>query len=121
MAESIYKLGGITVHPTEFDYQPRRPLGIQGDGRAVYPGTRTAQMTWNFTSYEEWANVIHVFNQIVSDGDLVVQVPAYPTVSGSSYAFTEYSGCFVSEPQLGPFFADYPSNVKLLIYGIAAE
>lgn len=115
---SEYVITGITVCPTQFAWLPRRPLGINGDGHFIYGGIRSAQMRWEFTTYEEWSNLQTTFDQIQSTGTTVVTIPAYPTGTNQPFSFREYSGVTLSEPVQGAFFEEHPSSVVLVISNI---
>ncbi len=113
--------GHAILEPTSGRWMPRRPLDVQGDNRPIYPGVRTFELRWQLASYADWAALQVSFDSIESSGDNVVTLPAYPTETGSSYAFREYSGTTMSEPLTGPLFETYPSNVVLLIGNIPAS
>ncbi len=113
--------GHVILEPTAGRWMPRRPLDVQGDNRPIYPGVRTFELRWQLASYADWAALQVNFDNIESSGENVVTLPAYPTETGSSYAFREYSGTTMSEPLIGPFFETYPSNVVLLIGNIPAS
>ena len=113
--------GNVILEPTTGRWMPRKPLDVQGDNRPIYPGVRTFELRWQLASYADWAALQVAFNGIESEGENVVTLPAYPTATGSSYAFREYSGTTCSEPAIGPFFETYPTNVTMLIGNIPAE
>lgn len=114
-------INGFTVTPTDFRYLPRRPIGLQGDGRPIYPGIRSAQLRWDIKSYAEWSNLQVSFEQFQSQGTAVVNIPAFPTGSNQSYGFTEYSGVYLSEPLTDVNFAEHPTNLVLVISNIPAD
>ena len=120
MVDDVYKLNGTEVCPTEFQWLPRSVLGIQGDGRPIYQGTRSAQLTWEMTTYEEWAEAQVAYNAVQSTGTIVAQIPAFPTGVSSALIFTEYSGVIISEPEVGALFADNPSSLVLVVSNIPA-
>jgi len=78
-------------------------------------------MKWQLTTYADWSNLQHMFNLIEATGSHVVEVPGFPTVSGSSYAIREYSGVHIAEPVIGEFFCEHPRNVVLLIGNIPSN
>lgn len=113
--------GNVIFKPTTGEWLPRRPLGIQGDNRPVYPPVRSFRMRWVLEAYEDWATIQDFFRAIESSGTNVVTIPAFPTATGQSHAFREYSGTTLSEPTIGPFFETFPRNVVLVINNIPAE
>lgn len=112
--------GHWILPPSKGRWMPRQPLDVQGDNRPIYAGVRTFELKWELTSYADWANLQQMFDSIESAGDYTVTIPAYPSATGQSYAFTTYSGCTLSEPQAGAFFEEYPQDITLLISNIPA-
>ena len=121
MPNDDYTVNGIILCPTESQWQPRRPLDIQGDGRPVYAAPRAFRMTWEYTTYEEWAKVQDAFNITRTTGTAVVEIPGYPTANPQSYGFVEYSGVVVAEPAADAFFASHVSGLVLIITNIVVE
>lgn len=122
MALDTYKINGnIILPPSTFRWIPQEPLDVQGDNRPIYSAIRGAELRWQLASYEDWALLQGMYNLIAATGSFVVQIPAFPTVTGSSYAMREYSGVHIAEPEIGPFFVEYPSSVVLLIGNIRVE
>jgi len=112
--------GHAILPPTVGAWRPREPIDVAGDNRPIYPGVRSFELRWELTSYADWANLQYLFNQIQSSNFHVVTLPAYPSATGQSYAFREYSGVTFSEPATGPFFETYPQDVVLIIGNIPA-
>jgi hypothetical protein len=101
---------------------PRPAIDIQGDSRPIYGPVRTVQLRWALTTYEEWASMQDLFDLVQSTGTVVVQLPAFPTITGSAMSYSEYSGCILGEPQVGQFFAEsYPESVVLVITNIITD
>lgn len=113
--------GTIVVPPTTGRWMPRRALDQQGDNRPIYPGVRQFQMSWILQSFEDWAEVQSLYSAVEASGTSVVRIPGFPTADPQSYAFREYSGTTLNEPQTGPIFETYPSRVVLLINNIVVE
>ncbi|KKN62741.1 hypothetical protein LCGC14_0508600 [marine sediment metagenome] len=116
-----WKINGHDACPTRGRWMGRPVVDIQGDGRPIYPAMRSFQLEWRFTNFSEWANAQAVFDDIQSTGTTVVEIPTFPTTTGSVYGFTEYSGVFITEPEIGPFFAGYPSRMIIIISNIRIE
>lgn len=117
-----YKIDGNEIlTPTTFRYVPQEPLDVQGDNRPIYSAVRAAELQWQLMSYEDWSNIQHLYNLVQATGSHVVEIPAFPTISGSSAAFQAYSGAHLAEPSIGPFFQDYPSSVTLLIGNLVVD
>jgi len=114
-----YKIDGNDIlTPTTFRWMPRQILDVQGDNRPIYAGIRSAQLTWRLESYEDWSNIQGMYRLVEATGSHVVRIPAFPTATGSSWAFESYTGVHMAEPQTGPFFESYPTNVVLILGNI---
>lgn len=119
---SNYKIDGSTIFtPTSGRWVPRRPIDVQGDNRPIYSGVRAFELKWRLMSNEDWADLQIFFNTVAATGTHVVQIPGYPTAGQQAYAFREYSGVVMTEPQVGPYFETYPSNVTLILGNIQVE
>jgi hypothetical protein len=113
--------GNRILEPTTGRWLPRRPLDVQGDNRPIYPGVRSFELRYQLTSSEEWATLQANYRNIESSGTVTARLPEFPTITGSPYAFREYSGCTMAEPSIGQFFETYPRSVVLLIHNIVIE
>ncbi len=115
-----YKVNGyILPDPTAGRWIPRRVLDIQGDGRPLYAPVRGFELRWDIQTYADWEVLVATFDAFQTTGSAVVELPAYPTVTGTGYGFQEYSGVAVGEPNVGDFFnQEYPTSVSLVIGNI---
>lgn len=121
MTEEVYKINGTEFCPTESRWLPRDPVGVQGDGRVLYPATRTFEIKWGFTEYSEWADAQQVYEAIEASGTAVVQIPAFPSAFSQDYGFSEYSGVLIAEPVIDAFFEGFPSSMVLVITNIVVK
>jgi hypothetical protein len=110
--------GNVAYAPTSGRWLPRQVVDVQGDNRPIYSPVRAYELRWQLVDYAEWANLQVFFNAVESSGSYVVQLPTFPTITGSSHGYTEYSGTTMSEPQVGPFFNEAPRQVVLIIGNI---
>ncbi len=108
----------VILKPTSGRWVPRRPLGVQGDNRPIYPGVRRFELRWRLMSTEDWATLQANFFSIEASGTNTVRIPEFPSATGQAYAFREYSGTTLHEPNIGPFFETYPTRVVLIIDNI---
>lgn len=118
-----YKINGVLIPcPTSGRWVPRRPIDVQGDNRPIYGPVRQFELRWNLRSWEEWSVLVAAFDELQSTGTAVVELPGYPTATGVAFGFVEYSGCTLSEPQIGAFInLEYPTNIVMLIGDIRTE
>lgn len=120
-----YQINGRNIiTPTQFTWLSRPVVDQQGDNRPIYAPVRQAQLRWQLEFYEEASILLATFNEMQASGTAVVRIPAlpnftpYPAATGTPYQFREYSGCTLSEPQLGAFFEGFPTEVLLVINNI---
>ena len=117
-----YRIDGTAIFsPTSGRWVPRRPVDVQGDNRPIYAGVRAFEIKWRLTANEDWADLQVFFNRIAATGTHVVRLPGFPTASQQAHAFREYSGVTLAEPQVGPYFETFPTNVTLIIGNITVE
>lgn len=111
-----YRLGGVEVYPPATGaWRPRRPLGISGEGRPVYAGPYEFEIRYDFISIEEFDKIHDVWKTVQSTGTLVAELP---DILQSLYAFREFSGCHMEEPQVSRYFEEYYSDVLILVRNI---
>ncbi len=117
-----YKIDGTSVFtPTSGRWMPRRPVDVQGDNRPIYGPVRAFELKWRLLSNEDWSDLQIFFNTVAATGTHVVELPGFPTANQQGYAHREYSGVTMAEPQVGPYFETFPSNVTLILGNIAVE
>lgn len=109
-----YKINGttLTLQPETGRWSKRDEIGVDGNGHAVYPAFREFEMHWGFLSASEFQEIQDFYNSIGNTGTAVVSLPQY---GASSYTFYDYSGCVLREPEVGVFFEEYVSDVRLLV------
>lgn len=114
-----YRINGHPIfEPTAGRWLPRNALDRQGDNRTIYSEFREFQLEWALVEYEDWAAMQVLFDAVESTGTSVVRIPAYPTVTGTAYAFREYSGVLIDEPQVDAFFETHPTRMVLMIRNV---
>lgn len=118
-----YKINGLEMpQPTEGHWLPRRAIDIQGDNRPIYSPVRAFQLSWDIRTYEEWEVLVVAFNQLQASGTAVVEIPAYPSMTGTAFGYREYSGTTLSEPVIGGMFHEqFPTDVSLVIGNIRTQ
>lgn len=105
----------LTLQPTTGKWDNRESIGVDGNGHAIYSGKRQFELRWGFMKMSEFNEILSLYDAIGSTGSAVVQLPKF---DGTSYAFQEYSGCVLREPEVGEYFEMYVSDVRLLIVKI---
>lgn len=113
----VYKLNGIDLdpQPTEGVWLPRDLIGVDGAGRSIYAPTRQFEMNFNLLSATGYSVLQNNFESIAATGTTIVDLPRY---GASEYAFQSYTGCYVQEPQAGPYFTQYHQDARILVTNI---
>ena len=115
-----YKIAGVELdpQPTYGRWIPRRSLGRDGNGRAIYEPTRQHELVWNLLNAEEYDDIQTHFQSIGATGTLIVDLPVYTT---GTYVFHSYTGCYINEPEPGRFFSEHYQDVRLYVTNVITE
>jgi len=105
----------LIIQPTTGRWLPRQPVGIGGDGHAIYPGVREYELRWQVESASGYNQLMSYFDAINPTGTVSVDLPRY---AHSAYEFRTYSGCVLREPEAGIYFTETYTTVILLITNI---
>lgn len=109
-----YKFNGVdlTLQPTEANWQPRKELGIDGNGHPVYEGPRQCQLKWDLIPVTDFNQLNNAYRGQGTTGTVIVDLPHW---SGSSWEFVSYTGCVISEPTVGAYFQTAVQKVVLVV------
>src|SRR5512139_1479025 len=112
-----YSINGqaFTIQPTNGRWIERPELGRDGFGHPIYPGVREFEISFSLKDATGTYQLQQFYNQIAVTGTAVVELPRYGFYS---YNFFRYSGCVLSEPSFGRYFAEYTSDITLLVSNI---
>ena len=112
-----YSINGqaFAIQPTTGKWLPREEIARDGLGHPFYPGVREFEVTFSLKDATGTYQLQQFYNQIAVTGTAVVELPKY---GHYSYDFYRYSGCVLSEPQFGNYFAEHISDVTLLISNV---
>jgi len=103
------------TQPLEHQWSPRRELGIDGNGHPIYSAVREYELKWGVLEPSEVNSLQNYFNSINPTGTVVVTLPKY---ADSTYGYYAYSGCTLSEPAFGKYFAEHHTSITLLVRNI---
>jgi hypothetical protein len=115
-----YKLNNVQLdpQPTTGRWLERELIGLTGDGRPVYEPTRQFEMEFNLLSATGYSVLQDNWLTIDVTGTLVIDLPKY---GSATYEFRSYSGCFIHEPNSGPYFTEHRFDTRLLVTNIITE
>jgi hypothetical protein len=105
----------LLLQPTSFKWVEKTLLGIDGQGRRVYPAIKEFELNWGIMSTTDLAQLINLQLSIDSTGSVVSDLPKW---GDTGYLFYGYSGTYVSEPTVGEYFNTYVQDVVLVISNI---
>lgn len=115
-ASGSYAVNGATfLPPTSGRWLPKNPLGVSGDGHAIYAGVREFELKWQLAFPSDVYQLQNFFGAINNTGTVVVDLPRY---GYSSYEFYSYSGCVLREPEQGEYFSENQTDILLLVTNI---
>lgn len=103
----------LPLQPSEHRWVERDLLGVDGNGRGIYPQYRDYELKWDFLSPDEFNTLNSYFLSIGQTGTANVDLPKYPPTA--TYQFQTYSGTILREPTYSNYFENYYQSVKLLI------
>lgn len=112
-----YALNGtnLSLPPSEGTWGGREIIGMDGNGRPIYPSIREFTMTWNLISVSDLKSIIDAQLSVANTGSSVVDLPKWGDVG---YLFYSYSGAYVNEPKVGKYFAEHIESVTLVVSNI---
>ena len=114
-----FKINGTTIaQPEQEGWLSRDILGIDGNGKPIYPAIRDFEFRWGLMSLSDFCELQTLYNTQGTTGTVVVELPYFCT---GSWTFQPYSGTIMREPQPGRFFEEYYTDVYLLITGIRTQ
>jgi len=109
---------GIPLEPEEGRWMPRPLLGMDGNGRAIYPPTREFEIRWGLKTPGQVWQLQEWFQSIGSTGTISADLPRY---AWPAYEFRTYSGIHMQEPEFNRFFTENYTDVRLLLTNITTE
>jgi hypothetical protein len=112
-----YKINGteITIQPTQGRWLAKDELGIDGAGHPIYPMPREFELRWGVVSPSEANQLQTFFETVITTGTAVVDLPMY---ANATYVFFSYSGCTLTEPEWGRYFAEYYNDAVVIVRNI---
>ena len=117
MATGTYAVNSVafSLLPTTGKWMSRQSIGVTGDGHDIYGRTREFELRWGLFQPSEMNQWVTWFNSIGVTGTVVFTLPEYGALT---YEFKNYSGCTISEPQVGEFFTENYREVVVSIRNI---
>lgn len=113
-----YSVEGVNflMRPTKGQWKQRKEVGIDGNGHTIYPSVRDFEAKWNLMHPADFNQIVNAYNTVQNTGTLSFDLPQYGSIGVNLFA--TYTGCIISEPEVGEYFQGYYTDVSLLIYNI---
>jgi len=110
-------LNGVmfTQQPSDHHFLDREPIGIDGNGTAVYSALREYELKWDLVDTDVWNEMYAYFLAQGVTGTLVATLPRWDT---TPYQFYNYSGVIMREMTYENWFQNYYMGVKMLLVKI---
>lgn len=105
----------LPLPPSEGNWGERDMIGMDGNGRPIYSSIREFTMKWGLISTADLQTLINAQLSVANTGSSVVDLPKW---GANGYFFYSYSGTYVNEPRVGAYFAEYVTDVTLIISNV---
>lgn len=105
------------LSPTRGGWKNKDVLGIDGNGHPIYPPVREFEIFWGLAHPNDVKQLNDFYLLSSSTGTLVFDLPQW---GASDYIFARYSGCTMTEPQVGEYFNGYIEDVKVTVLLVRA-
>ncbi len=102
----------FVLQPSESGWSGRENLGIDGTAHPVYAAYREYNLSWGLAHPADVKQLIDAYNQMGNTGTLSFDLPQW---GAAGYLFQSYSGCTMQEPEIGSYFNEYITDVKVVI------
>lgn len=113
-----YALNGTEIlKPTSHRWVEREMIGVDGNGRTLYPTMGEFELSWQLMSVSDLQTLIN-FARASQTGTVVSDLPEW---GAAGYLFKSYSGTYVNRPAIDNYFAEYVEGVTLTISNVRTE
>ena len=108
-----YKINGValSLQPTSGQWAPRRPLGADGEGRAIYSPLYSFMLQWDAMSVPDFDQLYEFWRATSAIGVNQIDLPEK---GADEYQFNTYSGV-LDEPQAGEYFQGFQLRVEMSV------
>lgn len=105
----------LSAQPTSHKWIMSDQIGEDGSGRGIYAAYNQYELKWDFLTPAEFNEIYNFFQAIGQTGTVVASLPKF---NDTTYVFYGYSGCVLRKPDVGEWFQNYVSDVRMLIVRI---
>lgn len=104
----------LTLQPSKARWMQRDSIGTDGNNRPIYPAIREYELSWDLIPTSDLKQIIDASLMSVT-GTLVMDLPKW---GDTAYTFYSYSGTVMREPEVGEWFVDHVTDVRVIIANI---
>jgi hypothetical protein len=118
---TTYKINGIDIdpQPTAGQWADRRPLGVDGNKKVIYPPTYAFELFWDALTQAQFKALYDAWYAIQATG---VASATLPKKNGAAYdPFNTYNSVVIDEPSHGPYHQGYILQVRLSIRNLDVQ
>lgn len=117
--------GMIAINGTDLLIQPdvrwvpRAVLAVDGQGHPIYSAIREVELSFVMIDQATFSQLQGFYTTCGNTGTVVANLP--PQYQSNQFSFVNYSGCVISEPEIGGnYYTEdgWIPNVKVLISNI---
>lgn len=105
----------LSLSPTTTQWGNKDEIGTGGDGHGIYPAITDYTMEWVLMPTSDFKQLQDFYLVSSTTGSVVADLPEYGNVD---YIFKSYTGTILTRPQVGKYFAEHVSDVRLVLRNI---
>jgi hypothetical protein len=102
----------LDIQPAEHGWVEQDMLGVDGDGRAIYPALREYRMVFSLLSQNDFVDLLGYFRQSIT-GTVVATLPEW---GAPVYQYHNYSGAVVRQPAYQTYFEEHSLDVNVSVF-----
>lgn len=102
----------LTLQPSTGKWLERSDYGFDGNGHPIYSQFRDFELKWELISTNDAQQIINFYNTVGNTGTVVSCLPDW---GNANFAFRNYSGTTLQDPQVSEYFQGYIQSVTLLV------
>lgn len=114
-----YALNGTEIlKPTSHRWVEREMIGVDGNGRPLYPSVTEYELNWQLMSPASFFQLVNAHRYSIQTGTVVTDLPQW---GNGDYLFYSYSGTYISMPSFESFFNEHYEGVSLIVRNVRTD
>jgi hypothetical protein len=103
------------IQPFQFGWDDKELIGVDGNGRPLYPAVNSFTIKWKLISPTEFQQIANFFYDVSVTGTATVDLPKF---GFPEYYFDSYSGTYLTRPTFEKYFNGYLEGVSMTVTNI---